>query len=188
MRLFIRNVLCERNFALYPPGAKGSINPWHLECVVLHDATSNTRHGTGKFARQQWDCTHKSRVISKETVGNTWDSLNAILGQKYLRNHSSSFSVFLVCFFGFNSSRLISCELSYILQQTVSVCYIVICVFQYAHGRYVGSVVLLTSAPRTRARRQKLDPGQTSKEHVHTERENSLWENSLFVENVGFSG
>ena len=31
--------------------------------------------------------------------------------------------------------------------------------------------MLMTSAARTRARRRKLDLGQTSKEHVHTERQ-----------------
>ena len=30
-------------------------------------------------------------VISKETVGNSWDVLNAILGHRYHQNHSESY-------------------------------------------------------------------------------------------------
>ena len=29
------------------------------------------------------------KVISRETVGNSWDILNAILGHKYNQNHSN---------------------------------------------------------------------------------------------------
>ena len=65
MYLFIRNVLCECNFAFQPPGAKSSIKPWKLEPCVLALAIANVDLDLTQMRCRQISCT---RVIFDRNV------------------------------------------------------------------------------------------------------------------------
>ena len=97
-----------------------------------------------------YDCIH-SWVISKDTVWNSWDILNAILGHTYHQNHSN---------------RVISSERSQHLQQH----------FDYSLGKWVSSVHdrLFCRHQHSESMHGYLETRSKSnlwQEHMHTDRQ-----------------